>query len=419
MDADAPPLPVTFADVEAARERVQAAVYKTPCAHSQMLSEAAHAKVFLKLENLQMSGSYKERGALNKLLHLTEQERSRGVIAASAGNHAQGVSYHATRLGIDAKIVMPRHTPLIKVTQTRRFGASVELIGETFDDAYAAALRLAEEEGRTFVHPFNDPLIIAGQGTVGLEMLEQNPYLDAVVIPVGGGGLIAGMAVAIKETNPRIKVYGVEAEALPGMRASLEAGKVVEVNGPRTMADGIAVRRVGDVTYEIVKRYVDDVVTVDEEEISSAVLTLLEVEKTVVEGAGATPLAALLNGKLPQLEGKKVGLVLTGGNIDVTFLNRIIERGLVKDGRMARFGVTVLDRPGVLTTLMRIVSSTMANVLEIGHNRAFSPAAIGETQVTLTLETRGHDHIAEITSALTDEGFRVQMLGPGAMAPAH
>jgi threonine dehydratase len=404
-------LAVSFADVEMARSRIEGAIYKTPCAHSQMLSEASGNKVFLKLENLQMSGSFKERGSLNKLLTLSDDEKARGVITASAGNHSQGVSYHATRLGIDAKIVMPRYTPLIKVTRTRQFGATVELIGESFDDAYAAACKLGEEEKRTFVHPFDDPLIIAGQGTVGLELLEQNPYLDAVVVPVGGGGLIAGVAIAIKETNPRIKVFGVEAAALPGMKRSLEAGKVVEVSGPRTMADGIAVRRVGELTFQIVERYVDDIVVVDEEEISSAVLTLLEVEKTVVEGAGATPLAALLNDKLP-LHDKKVALICSGGNIDVTFLNRIIERGLVKDGRMARFGVTVLDRPGSLTKMISIVSGHMANILEIGHNRAFSEAEIGETHVTLTVETRGHDHIETIVSSLDEAGFRVHMLGP-------
>lgn len=380
-----------------------------------MLSAQAGCGVYLKLENLQMSGSYKERGSLNKLLTLSDEQRRRGVITASAGNHSQGVAYHATRLGIDAKIVMPRHTPVIKVTRTRGFGANVELIGETFDDAFATAWAMGEAEGRTFVHPFDDPQIIAGQGTVGLELLEQNPYLDAVIVPIGGGGLIAGMAVAMKETNPRIKIYGVEAAALPGMKRSIEAGHVVEVSGPRTMADGIAVRRVGELTFELVQHYVDDIVTVDEEEISSAVLTLLEVEKTVVEGAGATPLAAALNGKLP-IAGKKVALVCSGGNIDVTFLNRIIERGLVKDGRMARLGVTLLDRPGALSQMISIVSDQLANILEIGHNRAFSAANIGETQVTLTVETRGHDHIQAIVQALETVGFRVETLGRSGVA---
>ncbi len=400
---------VTFADVEAARAAVRDHIYQSPCAHSATLSRALGNKVYLKLENLQMSGSYKERGALNRLLQLTPEERARGVIAASAGNHAQGVSYHATRLGISATIVMPEYTPLVKVTSTKRFGGKVVLHGQSYDDAYAEARRIAEAEGRVFVHPFDDPAIIAGQGTIGLELLEQNPYLDAIVVPVGGGGLIAGVAVAIKETNPRIKVYGVEAAAMPSMKASLEAGDLATVPVQRTMADGIAVRRPGELTFSLVQRYVDDIVTVEEEEIASAVLTLLEVEKTVVEGSGATPLAALANGHLP-LSGKKVALVCTGGNIDVTVLSRIIDRGLVKDGRMVQISVTLSDTPGALAALTALVAQLKANVLEIEHNRAFSHTPVGQTQVAMTLETRGHEHIEALTNALVESGLKVTLV---------
>lgn len=400
--------PVSFGDVEAARNAVRDYIYQTPCAHSATLSTLCGNKVYLKLENLQMTGSYKERGSLNCILQLSEADRRAGVIASSAGNHAQGVAYHASRLGVDATIVMPLYTPLNKVTSTQRYGARVILHGESYDDAYDEACRIAEKEGRAFIHPFNDPAVIAGQGTVGLELLEQNPYLDAVVVPIGGGGLIAGMAVAIKETNPRIKVFGVEAAAMPGMRESLAAGRVVEVPARRTMADGIAVRRVGENTFKLIERYVDDIVTVEEEEIASAVLTLLEVEKTMVEGAGASPLAALVNGRLP-LSGKKVALVCTGGNIDVTVLSRIIERGLVKDGRMGRFVVTCSDSPGMLAVLTGIVADQQGNVIEITHNRAFASTMLGQTQVSLTLETKGPEHIKEIVAAIAAAGLEVRV----------
>lgn len=405
------PSAVTFADVEAARAAIRDHVYQTPCAHSVTLSESTGSKVYLKLENLQMSGSYKERGALNKLLSLSAAQRNAGVIAASAGNHAQGVAFHATRLGIDALIVMPEYTPLIKVTSTRRYGATVVLHGSTYDDAFVEARRIAAADGRTFVPAFDDPAIIAGQGTVGLELLEQNPYLDAVVVPVGGGGLISGVAVAIKETNPRIAVYGVECSAMPSMQRSLEAGHVVTVPPATTMADGIAVSRVGDLTFALTQQYVDAVVTVSEEEIASAVLTLLEVEKTVLEGAGATPLAALVSGRLG-LEGRRVALLCTGGNIDVTVLSRIIDRGLVKDGRMQRLAVCVPDSPGALASLTGIIGRAGANILDIAHNRAFSDGPMGQTRVTLTLETRGHAHGAEVVEQLNAAGLEVRLVTP-------
>jgi threonine dehydratase len=401
-------LPVTFEDVEDARRLIRSFIAETPFAYSATLSQAAGAKLYLKLENLQMTGSYKERGALNRLARLTPEEGARGVIAFSAGNHAQGVAYHAQRLGISATIVMPVYTPLVKVTSTRRYGARVILHGQSAAEARAESYRLAAEEGRVYIHPFDDRYIVAGQGTIGLELLEQNPYLDAVVVPVGGGGLIAGVALVLKETNPRIKIYGVESAAMASMKASLDAGAVVEVPSERTLAEGIAVSKVGDIPFAIAHRYVDDVVTVDEEEIASAVLTLLEVEKTVVEGAGASALAAVINRHLP-IAGKKVGLILTGGNIDVTMLSRIIERGLVKDGRMVRFEAQIVDAPGALAAMAGLLGKLGANILQITHERAFAHGPLGMTQVEVTLETRGHEHIKEIVTGLETAGITVTL----------
>jgi threonine dehydratase len=398
---------VTFSDIEQARRRIRDAIYVSPCAHSQTLSRMIGGTVFLKLENLQMTGSFKERGALNKMLTLSEDERRRGVVTASAGNHAQAVAFHAQRLGMSATVVMPQGTPLIKVSSTRGHGARVELWGATYDDAYARAREVERTEGLTFLHPFDDPLVIAGQGTVGLELLEQNPYLETVVLPVGGGGLASGVGVALKETNPRIRVVGVQAARVPGMKRSREAGSVQLLPPAQTIADGIAVRRVGDVTFPLVERYVDEIVTVDEEEIASAILLCLEREKTVVEGAGATPLAALLQ-KRVQVAGRKVCAVLSGGNVDPNVVARIIERGLVKDGRLVRLRVHVEDRPGALSRLIAQIAELGVNVLQIFHDRAFTKAAFGDVQVDLTLETRGFDHIEEIEGALRSKGFSLQ-----------
>jgi len=402
---------VTFDDVEDARRIVAPFIYETPCPQSTMLSRRAGAKVFLKLENLQMTGSYKERGACNRLARLSSEERARGVVAFSAGNHAQGVAYHAQRLGIRATIVMPIYTPLVKVSSTRRWGANVVLHGQSAAEARAESERLAAAEGLVTVHPFDDPWIVAGQGTVGLELLEQNPYLDAVVVPVGGGGLIAGVALVLKETNPRIKVYGVEATSMASMKASREAGRVVEVPSRRTIAEGIAVSRVGAIPFALAQRYVDDVVTVDDEEIAGAVLTLLEVEKTVVEGAAASALAAVLEGHLP-LAGKRVACVLTGGNIDVTMLARIIERGLVKDGRLVRFRARIADAPGALAQLTTTIGALGGNILEITHERAFTAGPIGSTEVEVTLEARDHEQIKEIVTALGALGITVALDAP-------
>ncbi len=402
---------IALKDVEAARQRIAEAIYLSPCAHSETISTLTGNRCYVKLENLQMTGSFKERGAVNKLLALTPEERARGVIAASAGNHGLAVAFHAGRLGVSATILLPEWAPLVKVTSARRHGARVVLTGANYDEAFAHARRLQEEEGSTFIHPFDDPLVIAGQGTIGLELLEQEPDLDAVVVPVGGGGLIGGIALAVKETRPSVQVFGVQAEALPAMKRSLDADELVSLPSAPTIADGIAVRRVGELTFQLCRRYVDDLVTVDEEEIANAILLLLEIEKTVVEGAGATTLAALVNKRLP-LAGKKVALVLSGGNIDVNIISRVIERGLVKDGRLVRLIVQLVDRPGALAKLSALVAQHRANILQINHHRAFSRAPIGETEVELTLETSGREQIEEILAGLRAAGYRVEELRP-------
>jgi len=398
---------VTLADIEAARRRIGNWVKLSPCAESSHFTQLTESLCYFKLENLQMTGSFKERGACNKLLLLTEAERARGVICASAGNHAQGVAYHAGRLGIAATVVMPEPTPLIKVQSTRSHGAKVVLHGGNFDEANEEARRLQVAQGHTFVHPFDDPAVIAGQGTIGLELLEQNPYLEVVVVPIGGGGLIAGVATAIKEVNPRIRIVGVEPAVLPSMKAAVEAGARTTLEPASTIADGVAVKQVGEVTLPIVQRYVDEIVTVSEEEIANAILLLLEREKTVVEGAGATSLAALINGRV-RAPGRKVAMILSGGNIDVNLVSRIIERGLVKDGRLVRLQVGLPDRPGTLARLTFALAEQKANIIEIHHNRAFTRGmGLGETEVEVTLETRGPSHIEALMEALSKQGYTV------------
>jgi len=402
---------VDIAAVEAARRRLRDAIVQTPCAYSQTLSELTGARCFVKLENLQMTGSFKERGAANLLLQLAPDERRRGVIGASAGNHGLAVAFHAARLGIPATIVMPEYAPLIKVTNARRYGADVVLHGSNFEEAYERARALEAERGLVFVHPFDDPRVVAGQATLGLEVLEQLPEVEALIVPVGGGGLIGGVALAVKSVRPDVQVLGVQAAALPAMSRSLDAGERVRVDAAPTIADGIAVRQVGALTYELAHAWVDRVVTVDEEELSNAVLLLLEIEKTVVEGAGAAPLAALLNRPLG-LERRSVVLVLSGGNIDVTMLSRIIERGLVKDGRLVRLGVLLRDVPGALARLTALVAEEHANILEIIHDRAFSRhAAIGQTEVELTLETSGPKQISAVKRRLEAAGYLVEDRG--------
>jgi threonine dehydratase len=403
---------VTLKDIERAREQLGDAVYLTPCTPTEhFIAESGAGELHFKMENLQRTGSFKARGALNKLLSLSPEERARGVVAASAGNHAQGVAYHAGRLGISATIAMPERTPLIKVASTRGFGAKVVLAGANFDEAMGEAKGIEQREKRVFVHPFDDPAVVAGQGTVGLELLEQNPHLDVVVVPIGGGGLASGVGCALKETNPRVKVIGVEAAAIASARASRDAKAVVEVPAAATLADGIAVKRPSALTFEMIERYVDDIVTVSEEEIANAILLLLEREKTVVEGAGAVGLAALINGRIPAAKGRKVALVLSGGNIDVNLISRIIERGLVQDGRLVRMRVTVPDRPGSLARFTAALAEQQANVVEIHHDREFGRSALSEVEVHVTLEARGREHVEELRKALREKGWQVHEQG--------
>ena len=398
-------LSITLADVVAARERLRGAIYYSPCPHSQMLSSLTGQQVYLKLENLQMTGAFKERGALNRIATLTPEQAARGVVAASAGNHAQGVAYHATKRGIHALIVMPLATPLVKVTATRGFGAEVVLHGANYDEACEEALRLCAAQGMTFIHPFDDPIVMAGQGTIGLELLEQVPQLEAVVVPIGGGGLIGGIACAIKESRPDIRVIGVQTSRLPSMAAAVEQHQLVTLGPATTIADGIAVRRAGDITFPVVERYVDEIVTVDEDEIASAILVLLEREKTLAEGAGATALAALLQ-KKTTLKNEHTAVLVGGGNIDVTLLARIIERGLVQDGRLIRLRIHLLDKPGALAELTRLIANHRANIVDTLHNRAYYGVNLGDTVIDITMETRGREQVAELLEALTAEGYK-------------
>jgi threonine dehydratase len=400
---------VSLKDVLAARERIRDRVLLSPCTRSESVSAASGTEAFLKLESLQRTGSYKERGALNKLLLLSEVECARGLVAASAGNHAQGVAFHAGRLGVKATIVMPETTPIVKVANTRAHGARIVLHGANYDEAYAEARRLESAEGLTLVHPFDDPGVIAGQGTIGLEVLEQLPDVDVVVVPIGGGGLASGVAVAVKAVRPSARVVGVETEVLPSMLAALDAGQPVTLDPANTLADGIAVKRAGDLTFEHVRHLVDEIVTVSEEEIASAILHLLEKDKTVVEGAGAVGVAALLNRKVKGVEGRRVVSIVSGGNIDVNLVARVIERGLVKDGRLARVVVALLDKPGQLARVSAIIAHHRANVIEVHHTRAFA-SRFGDTTLQLTLETRGPEHVEEILRALRERGYHVQQL---------
>ena len=397
---------LTLADVKAARERLNGAIYRTPCARSETLSRQTGQSIFLKLENLQMTGSFKERGALNKIATLTPEQAQRGVIAASAGNHAQGVAHHATQRGIRSVIVMPLATPLVKVQATRGFGAEVVLHGANYDEACEEATRRCQAEGMTFIHPFDDPLVMAGQGTIGLELLEQIENLEAVVVPIGGGGLIGGIACAVKESKPDVRVIGVQTSRLPSMKEAMLAHHPVTVEPATTIADGIAVRRAGEVTFPVVERYVDEIVTVNEDEIASAILTLLEREKTLAEGAGAAGLAAVLQRRTSLPAFTRTAVIVGGGNIDVTLLSRIIERGLVQDGRLIRLRIHLLDRPGALADLTQIIAAHRANIVDTLHNRAYYGVNLGDTVIDITMETRGREQVEELLAALTAAGYK-------------
>jgi threonine dehydratase len=395
---------IQLSHIHSALNRIRADIRVSPCTHSETFSGVTQNSIFLKLDNQQRTGAFKERGALNKLLMLNTQERARGVIAASAGNHAQGVSYHAGRHGIRARIVMPLPTPLTKVSATRGYGAEVVLSGANYDEAYGKAIELSEQNELTLIHAFDDDAVIAGQGTIGLEILSQHPDIEAIVSPIGGGGLIGGIACAVKETNPKVRVYGVQPARLPSMKVAVEKGKPVTLEAAKTIADGIAVRRAGEKTLPLVQKYVDDIVTVEEEEIANAILLLLEREKTLAEGAGAAAIAAMLNRKL-QLRDKRVAVLVCGGNIDVTLLARIIERGLVKDGRLVRLRVHLPDYPGALHRLTGILADHRANIVETAYDRAYHGVTLGDTAIDITMETRGPEHISELLSALIAAGY--------------
>ena len=394
-----------LADIRQARERLQGQVLTTPCVESRTLSQITGARIFLKFENLQFTASFKERGACNKLVQLSAAERERGVIAMSAGNHAQGVAYHAQRLGLRAVIVMPRFTPGVKVEGTRSFGAEIVLHGDTLDDARTHALTLAAQQELTFVHPYDDEAVVAGQGTVGLEMLEAVPELDTLLVAVGGGGLIAGIAVAAKALKPGIEVIGVQALSFPSMFNAVKHEHLPQ--GSSSIAEGIAVGTPGRVPQAIIEKWVDDIVLVGEGDIEQAVVMLLEVEKTVVEGAGAAGLAALL--KDPErFRGRTIGLVLGGGNIDPLLLAAIIERGMVRAGRLARVRVSARDVPGSLAKITATVADAGGNIDEVHHQRAFTALAAQNVEIELVLQTRGRDHIAAVLDALHAAGFSAQ-----------
>ncbi len=398
-------VPPTIDDIRAAAKRIEGAVVRTPMQVSRTLSEIIGAEVWLKFENLQFTAAYKERGALNKLLQLTDDERARGVIAASAGNHAQAVAYHAKRLGIPATIVMPAPTPSVKVTQTAGHGATVVLHGDMFDDAYAKARELALEKGYVFVHPFDDPQIIAGAGTTALEMLEAAPDLDTIVVPIGGGGLMSGIAIAARAIKPDIELIGVEAELYPSMKCAIQ-GCHLPLGGD-TLAEGIAVKQPGALTSQILKDYADDVALVSERDLERAVSMLVGIEKTVVEGAGAAGLAAMIADP-DRFKGKKVATLLCGGNIDTHLLANVLVRDLVRNGRIARLQVAAHDQPGALAAITAKVFEAGVNVLEINHSRIFTSLPAKDTMIEVECEARDPESIDDVVRRLEAAGFRVE-----------
>lgn len=397
---------IDIVSIQTARDNLRGQVLKTPFTLSRTLSDIFGAEIWLKFENLQFTASFKERGALNRMLTLTADERAKGVIAVSAGNHAQGVAYHAQRMGVPAVIVMPRFTPTVKVANTRRFGAEVVLAGDSFDDAKAHGYELAQARGLIMIHPYDDEAVISGQGTVALEMLEDQPQLDTLVIAIGGGGLISGMATAAKALNPGIEIVGVQTERFPSMYAAVKG--VAMPQGQYTIAEGIAVKSPGTLTQPIVAKLVDHIELVSESDIEHAIVVLLEIEKTVVEGAGAAGLAALLRAQeagSDRFKGKRIGLVLTGGNIDPLMLGELIERGMVRAGRLARIRVDLRDLPGALAHATKLIADAQANITEVHHQRAFTSLPVRNVEVDFVLQTRGPEHILEVIDVLNAAGF--------------
>lgn len=397
---------LTLEKIKDAQKTLANAIYKTDVIRASKLSD--EYELYLKTENLQKTGSFKIRGAYYKISKLSPEEKKRGVIACSAGNHAQGVALAAKKNGISSLICLPEGAPISKVEATRGYGADICLVPGVYDDAYKRALELQKEHGYTFIHPFDDEDVIAGQGTIGLEILSQLVDVDAIVVPIGGGGLISGVAFAVKAVNPKIKVYGVQAAGAPSMLNSLRDGKIEALPAVATIADGIAVKQPGVHTFDYCKKYVNGVVTVSDDEIATAILALIEKEKIVAEGAGATPLAAVLSGKLPELKGKKVCCLISGGNIDVTIMNRVVTRGLIMSGRMFTLNIELLDKPGQLVEVSQIIANCGANVTGVHHEHAQAGSAVIGCFLRIDMETKNFEHIRQIKRALTDAGFHIE-----------
>lgn len=395
---------IELRDLELASERLAPILHHTELDSSSTFSRMTGGRIFLKCENRQKTGSFKIRGASNKIAALLEQGSVNAVVASSAGNHAQGVAYAATKFGIPATIVMPKSAPIAKVQATEGYGAKVVLHGDCYDDAYAYAMKLCQEEGATFLHPYNDPDVIAGQGTLGLEILSDLPYVDMIVVPAGGGGLLAGVAAAVKQINPRVQVYGVQAEGADAIAQSYAQKRLVVTNSVSTIADGIAVKAPGDITVELINRYADGVVTVSDSEIANAILMLMERCKQIVEPAGATPLAAVLSGKL-DVQGKRVVCLLSGGNIDVSFVQNIIERGLFARNRRIKLELKLVDKPGSLVQLLNIIADSGANVISIDHDKLNDGLNANETFVRIACEVGGEAHYKSLVRTLTEKGY--------------
>lgn len=401
---------VSLAEINKARENLAGIAVRTELAYTNTLSDLTGNRVYLKMENQQRTGSFKLRGAYNKVANLSAAEKKHGIIASSAGNHAQGTALAGTLFGIPSTIVMPKNAPLSKVKATRSYGANVVLQGTVYDEAFAEARRIQAEQQLTFIHPFNDPLVIAGQGTIGLEILEDLPDVEAVVVPIGGGGLIAGIALAVKNLKPDVKVIGVQTRNMPSMVEAIAQKEIITCNGSPTIADGIAVKTPGELTFAIIQRYVDDLVTVDEEEIASAILLLLERVKTITEGAGAVAAAAVLN-KLPGYKNRKIATVISGGNIDVNMMCRIINKGMAKSGRKVVFNIIIPDKPGSLWRLLQLTAETGANVLNVAHHRESRNVPLGYATVELELETADQEQIDAIKQLMEQHQYCVNTIG--------